>query len=229
MIAPLDPGKTVNAKMQFALRAVAGEFQGSEFPINSERFVVGRGERCDLRLVSQRISRAHCLLVQTETGLVLSDLGSRNGTSLNGQYVTKATKLKLGDQITLDSCVLRLISSPVLPPSTLEPEEDMTRPLGNDELLDWLSEDESLANVERHYRPEAAAHEVNTTPSIEDAESVQANPEPTNWWKRLMIRKGDYNKLPKPTIDASRPPSSTEEAASTAIRAMLNIRAHDRK
>ena len=228
MIAPLDLGKAVNVKMQYALSAVAGEFQGSEFPISSERFVVGRSERCDLRLVSQRISRAHCLLVQTETGLVLSDLGSRNGTSLNGRNVTKATKLKLGDQITLDSCVLRLISTPVLPPSACEPEEDLTAILRNDDVVAWLSEDESPANVDRHYRQHAAAHDLDITPSIDDAESAKANTNQKNWWKRLTNRKATFNKLPRPMKDVS-PPSSTDEAASAAIREMLNIRAHDRK
>lgn len=115
MLVLFDAAARVDVRMQFALRSIAGEFEATEFPIRSKRLVVGRGEHCDLRLLSPKVSRTHFLIERTDTGLVLTDLGSRNGTAHNGMQIDKAAGLKLGDRITLLSCEFRLISMPIQP------------------------------------------------------------------------------------------------------------------
>jgi pSer/pThr/pTyr-binding forkhead associated (FHA) protein len=48
-------------------------------------FTLGRSEDCDLQLDSTRVSREHAEIIRTPSGLVIRDLGSRNGTRVNGQ------------------------------------------------------------------------------------------------------------------------------------------------
>lgn len=48
-------------------------------------FTLGRSEECDYQLDSSRVSREHAEIIRTPSGLVVRDLGSRNGTRVNGQ------------------------------------------------------------------------------------------------------------------------------------------------
>src|SRR4030088_2184138 len=55
--------------------------------------VVGRKEDCDLRLEHESVSKMHCVIVRTDGLLLLRDLGSTNGTRVNGQRVRRAVLL----------------------------------------------------------------------------------------------------------------------------------------
>jgi pSer/pThr/pTyr-binding forkhead associated (FHA) protein len=53
----------------------------------------GRDEDCDVRLDHKSISKLHCVIVKTDGLLLLRDLGSTNGTRVNGQRVRRAALL----------------------------------------------------------------------------------------------------------------------------------------
>jgi pSer/pThr/pTyr-binding forkhead associated (FHA) protein len=55
--------------------------------------LVGRDEDCDIRLDHKSVSKLHCVLVKTDGLLLLRDLGSTNGTRVNGQRVRRAALL----------------------------------------------------------------------------------------------------------------------------------------
>lgn len=55
--------------------------------------LVGRNEDCDLRLDHKSVSKLHCILVRTEGLVLVRDLGSTNGTRVNGQRVRRAALL----------------------------------------------------------------------------------------------------------------------------------------
>ena len=63
--------------------------------------VIGRDASADLVLDHERISRRHALIACTEEGYLLSDLGSSNGTRVNGEWVTDPVLLQDGDVIEL--------------------------------------------------------------------------------------------------------------------------------
>ena len=66
---------------------------------------IGRGKDTDLLLPDISVSRHHAKIEQRDTGLVLVDLGSQNGTKVNGSVVTEH-ELKSGDQIQVGKFVM---------------------------------------------------------------------------------------------------------------------------
>jgi pSer/pThr/pTyr-binding forkhead associated (FHA) protein len=75
--------------------------QRREIAITKEEFLIGRGADCDLRLRVSAISRHHCLLRVRPGEVTLADLGSANGTFVNGQRVRSQAALSDGDVISV--------------------------------------------------------------------------------------------------------------------------------
>jgi predicted component of type VI protein secretion system len=75
---------------------------GTPIEIVKDLVLVGRKEDCDVRLDHKSISKLHCVLVKTDGLLLLRDLGSTNGTRVNGQRVRRAALLP-NDQLHIAS------------------------------------------------------------------------------------------------------------------------------
>jgi hypothetical protein len=73
---------------------------GHAHPITSRSFVIGRSRECDLRVTDGNASRRHAEIAQEGSVYVLVDLGSTNGTELNGRKITRQ-ELTDGDRITI--------------------------------------------------------------------------------------------------------------------------------
>ncbi len=95
--------------MEVRLVALAGEPIGRTYSLQGDD-VLGRGESATLRLTHEGVSRSHARIFQSDEGYILEDVGSRNGTLLNGQVV-KRSVLNLGDQIQLGAKVVLLFTS----------------------------------------------------------------------------------------------------------------------
>jgi pSer/pThr/pTyr-binding forkhead associated (FHA) protein len=66
---------------------------GNPIEISRDLTLVGRKEDCDLCLDHKSVSKMHCVIVKTDGLLLLRDLGSTNGTRVNGQRVRRAALL----------------------------------------------------------------------------------------------------------------------------------------
>src|SRR5262245_13482134 len=84
---------------------------GTPIDIVKDLVVVGRKEDCDLRLEHKSVSKMHCIIVKTDGLLLLRDLGSTNGTRVNGQRVRRAALLP-NDQLTIAGCAYRVLIGP---------------------------------------------------------------------------------------------------------------------
>ena len=62
--------------------------RGTSYPLSGERTVVGRGSRSGVQLDDSFISQAHAAVLQRERRMLVEDLGSKNGTSVNGRTVS---------------------------------------------------------------------------------------------------------------------------------------------
>jgi DNA-binding NtrC family response regulator len=90
---------------------------------------IGRDRGCEVVLGAEGISRKHCLLERTrDGGLFLRDLGSRNGTFVNGERIEKA-RLKEGDKVGIGEAQLRIESLQVTEPRAKDATtRDLERP-----------------------------------------------------------------------------------------------------
>jgi len=66
--------------------------------LTARRAVIGRSRDCDVVLTDANVSRRHAEIRQEESGFYVVDLGSTNGTALNGQKIDRA-RLEVGDRI----------------------------------------------------------------------------------------------------------------------------------
>jgi pSer/pThr/pTyr-binding forkhead associated (FHA) protein len=114
-----------------------------EFPIASEKTILGRRQDCHLRIPTKDVSRQHCVLLVQDKALVVKDLGSSNGTFINGKRIAEA-ELKAGDRLRLGpvTFVVQIDGKP----ATVTPEDaapsSQTEPslAGEDEETFDLSE-----------------------------------------------------------------------------------------
>src|SRR5215212_1081846 len=104
----LEPGVEGASVMRAQLIPLDG---GAGIEIHKDLTVVGRKEDCDLRLDHKSVSKMHCVLVKTDGLLLLRDLGSTNGTRVNGQRVRRAALLP-NDHVTIAHFKFRVYLGP---------------------------------------------------------------------------------------------------------------------
>lgn len=97
-----------------ALTFVAGGKPGELFPLGpeGESWVAGRSNDADLVLADDTVSRKHARIYQARGALWVRDLGSRNGTQVNGRAIHQQ-RLQAGDRITIGANLLRLDLVPI--------------------------------------------------------------------------------------------------------------------
>jgi len=105
----------------YALRFISGKYQGGEFPLRMDREItIGRSSELDMVLIEDMVSRRHAK-IQTAAGQVaIMDLGSTNGTFVNGEKIKKL-RLKEGDRILIGTSIIKLVT--VDPNSTVSEQE----------------------------------------------------------------------------------------------------------
>jgi pSer/pThr/pTyr-binding forkhead associated (FHA) protein len=79
----------------------------ADFSLDRVVVVVGRHRWCDVRIASPRVSRRHCCLALGRDGVLVRDLGSTNGTWINGQRVEEGV-LRPGDELSIAHCRYQL-------------------------------------------------------------------------------------------------------------------------
>src|SRR5690606_31082499 len=93
-----------------ALRFISGKYQGGEFPLEENREVlVWRSSDLDMVLVEEMVSRKHARLQLSQGRIDIEDLGSTNGTFVNGERISR-TSVGEGDRILIGSNILRVVS-----------------------------------------------------------------------------------------------------------------------
>ena len=90
-----------------AIRVMAGFYEGLEVPIDRDCVVIGRGKGADVMIAEPTMSRAHAALGCEGPDFFVQDLGSTNGTLVNGDRFEK-TVLRDGDEIQLGKLRLRV-------------------------------------------------------------------------------------------------------------------------
>ena len=68
-------------------------------------WIIGSSEDCDVVVAQEKVSRRHCRFTETADGHVIEDLGSTNGTYVNGERIAASTRVTADDAVTLGALV----------------------------------------------------------------------------------------------------------------------------
>lgn len=85
---------------------------GVSFPLRDGVNVIGRLSAAEIRLDSAEVSRRHASITVTGDDAVIQDLGSRNGTRLNGETLEVAKAIRPGDEIRIAQFAIRFQTAP---------------------------------------------------------------------------------------------------------------------
>ncbi|HEY2155572.1 MAG TPA: FHA domain-containing protein [Isosphaeraceae bacterium] len=134
--------------MKVQLIVVQGKPEGKTIPLLVPRFKIGRGETCHLRPNSEQVSREHAEFVVEGESVSVTDLGSRNGTLVNGRALTAAHTLKNGDLVQVGPLTFAVsIEGASQPKASIPSAPAAAKVTGslddvsNDEIDSWLVAD----------------------------------------------------------------------------------------
>ena len=154
------------AAPQYQLSMRSGPEPGQVFPLDQDEVRLGRDLGNDITISDPEVSRHHVRLLKREESVYLEDLGSTNGTFLNGERISNPQQLRVGDVITLgDKIVMDFEKVPVEQEATLvsdyevvvpearslEPESVQMEP---EEIVYPVEEQEAAPEVEPEAVPE---------------------------------------------------------------------------
>ena len=90
-----------------SVRVVRGFYEGLELPIDRNWMVIGRGRSADIVIAEPTISRAHAVIGCDDAGFFVQDMGSTNGTRVNGERASKR-QLADRDEVLLGKLLLQV-------------------------------------------------------------------------------------------------------------------------
>lgn len=140
------------------LIVASGKSAGRSISIKRNRLLIGRAEECDVRPLSEDVSRRHCEVIVGPAEVWVADLGSRNGTFVNGQRIAEKTKVADGDIIRVGVLELKVACSD--PAAKAGTDDDVSR---------WLVADE---------KPAGMFDTTQTLPIQTGAETAKPDPTP---------------------------------------------------
>lgn len=131
--------------MKVELVVLQNGVEGKRIAMTMPAFRIGRGETCHLRPNSERVSREHAEFTLKDALFQVKDLGSRNGTLVNGKPIEETTTLARGDQVTVGPLtfvvafdgVSAAADKPAVAPSTVVVENPKA-PSASDDIASWL-------------------------------------------------------------------------------------------
>ncbi len=96
--------------MNYVLQVVRGRSATTTLKLADGVTTLGRHDDCLIRIKSSQVSRRHCEIVEVGGKLMVRDLGSSNGTFVNGKRVLGQQPLKPGDELTVGAVTLRVVT-----------------------------------------------------------------------------------------------------------------------
>lgn len=117
------------------------------FSLPSSITVIGRRHDCDLCIPLDDVSKRHCQFDRNNETLEIRDLGSRNGTYLNGQKVNGETPVHAGDYLRVGSLVFQLQIDGE-PEKTVPPQDNGDQATDQKAVLKTAEEDDDFLDLD---------------------------------------------------------------------------------
>ena len=165
--------------MNYVLQVVRGRAASTTLKLADGVTVIGRHDDCLIRIKSSQVSRRHCEIFEVADKLTLRDLGSSNGTFVNGKKVSGQQALKHGDELTVGAVTLRVAQlgkAPVPPPASGQ----VSKPKAADTaVLDAIAvDDDEPEEFEMEFDDGDPVPEVEGIPLADETESKTAKASP---------------------------------------------------
>ena len=162
--------------MDVRLVVANGKYSGKSIRVTGPKFFIGRGEDCNLRPASDLVSRHHCVLIVDGEYFAVRDLGSKNGTFVNGQRVRTETPLKDGDHLLVGVLEFVVKTGEEAPPKVKPKVETVQQAVARTasasstefDVDQWLSEEE--------VGPESPASAETRTIQVDAAQGGASSP-----------------------------------------------------
>src|SRR5882724_4578588 len=120
--APKPGTEPSSSHPRFGLRFISGKYQGGEYALaEGQEIVIGRSSELDMVLVEEMVSRKHARIALTDGVINIEDLGSTNGTFVNGEKVDRGTLME-GDRVLIGTNILKVIATAVDADQKLDPK-----------------------------------------------------------------------------------------------------------
>ena len=187
--------------MDIILKVIEGAKSGAKVAVKKPEFLIGRGHDCHLCAGSSAVSRKHCAILRSDNRVAVKDLGSRNGTLVNGKKITGEVELASGDEITVGPLKFLITITAGISnakrPEVKSVAEAVARaadapptPTGDDDISQWLVE------------PETSALNETQTIRMDDTNAVHAR-----------LRQAMADEALAAAEDAAKTAETTDEAA----------------
>jgi pSer/pThr/pTyr-binding forkhead associated (FHA) protein len=214
--------------MEVKLVVVGGKQSGTEIPIRAPKFLIGRGEECQLRPQSHLISRKHCAISIVEGQAAIEDFGSTNGTFVNGEKLEQPRTLRDGDRIKVGMFELefrvRRDAAEAKKPKVHSVEEAVVRTtvsaVARDDDMDisgWLAEENEKPPAATPSKQSVTDDSVGlthdtivgkptdeTTTTMPTADAPPKKEKPKKETKPAVKMPGHFKQPPKPIAESSR-------------------------
>jgi pSer/pThr/pTyr-binding forkhead associated (FHA) protein len=204
--------------MKTKLKVMTGKSAGKELPITVDQFLIGRDADCQLRPGSDAIAGKHCRLARREGAFWVADLGSPNGTLVNGKRIAGEVKLNSGDRLQVGPLEFEVFVEYEIGGQRAEKVRDVSdvaarvvKKADKDHDIDsWLTADEEEEAQPRSQRFDVG--EINAALEAEKAAEEAA--------EAAKKKKKIYGKLPKKDEDVKG--KDTRDAANEMLRRMFH-------
>lgn len=124
----------------YVLVVQTGKFKGKKIKVIGPEVLIGRDDDAGIRIGSDDVSRQHCVLYPSEGGVTVRDLGSRNGTFIDGVPLgaNEDAVLSVGSSLTVGPMTFQLgMTQPKRAPRPgIAPDQG----LSDDDISTWLTE-----------------------------------------------------------------------------------------
>lgn len=160
--------------MLVKLRVAQGAQAGREVIIPVAEFLIGRGEECHLRPRSDAISRRHCVIAVSDKQVELRDLGSKNGSYVNGHRVEGTCVLQSGDFVSIGPLNFEIVIEVALgglkrpAPRDVKEVAARTAAASNEDLdiARWLEDDDGTDVSRAVASPETRQFRIDDTATV---------------------------------------------------------------
>ena len=166
------------AAQEYQITMRSGPAPGKTFPIEQEETVLGRDLANDIAISDPEVSRRHSRFMIREGSVFVEDLGSTNGTFLNGERISSPLQLRSGDVLTLGESIVLIFSKISYDPDATV-VSSQGEPEGESTVQQWAHEQQS-------YQPAP----VKQTPPLGSDVHIPRRPEPMR--DEVIEKKGGF-------------------------------------